>query len=179
MFFANGVIVLRMPPRRGDLKGTVERNQGTFESQYIATLAGYVARTYTGLDPRYKKMRDRAKSKANLTVADYEAKLVEGVLEHNHAPHPDLRKPRISVWRDGQEQAPLVLPTGNLQLRTTFALTYEVKLTREGGALDQGDPVFHALERDATARGNVKTDQTRHGWNSIGRMGRYTSGKRW
>lgn len=132
MFMVNGVIVLRMPPRRGDLKGTVERNQGTLETTYISCLPGYVARKYAGLDPRYKKIRERAKAKANLTVADYEAKLVEAISEHNHGRHPDLAKSRIEVWRAGQEQAPLVLPTGNLHLRTTFALTYEVTLSREG-----------------------------------------------
>ena len=116
MFMINGVIVLRMPPRRGDLKGGVERTQQTIESMVVSRLPGYVSNKYTGLDPRHKKIRERAKAKADMTVADFQAKLVEGVLEHNHAPHPDFKKPGIQVWRDGQEQAPPVLPTGRLQL---------------------------------------------------------------
>ncbi len=138
MYLVLGVILLRMPPRRGDLKGLVERTQSSKQSGYISTLPGYVSqkhmgsKKFGGFDPRYKKVRDRAKAKANLTVADYEAKLLETTLDYNHAKHPQLRKPRIEVWRDGQELAPLVLPTGNLQIRSVYALTYETSLTREG-----------------------------------------------
>jgi hypothetical protein len=132
MFMINGVIVLRMPPRRGDLKGKVERSHKTLDQMYFSALPGYVSAKYVGTDTRYKKIRERAKAKANLTVADFEAKVVEAALEHNHARHPDLKKPRGEVWRDGQEQSPLIIPTGSLQLRTIFALTYEATLTSEG-----------------------------------------------
>ncbi len=162
MFMINGVIVLRMPPRRGDLKGGVERNQQTIETRVVSRLQGYVSNKYTGLDPRHKKIRDRAKAKANMTVADYQAKLVEGIHEHNHDPHPDFKKPRIQVWRDGQEQAPLVLPTGRLQLRTTFALTYEATLTREGVQAETlmfNSPELHAVYRVHTGKKvHVKLD---------------------
>lgn len=138
MFFMLGAILLRMPPRRGDMKGTVERTQSSAEWQFIRPLPGYVPKEWLGskklggFDPRYKRARERAKAQANLTVADYEKKLLDGVLAYNHAKHPRLRKPRIDVWRDGQELAPLVLPTGDQQIRSIFALTYEVTLTREG-----------------------------------------------
>ncbi|WP_324781131.1 Mu transposase C-terminal domain-containing protein [Thiobacillus sedimenti] len=162
MFFINGVIVLRMPPRRGDLKGTVERTQQTIETRVVSSMPGYVSKKYTGLDPRYKKIRDRAKAKANMTVADFQARLVEGIQEHNHARHPDFKKPRIQVWRDGQEQAPLVLPTGRLQLRTTFALTYEATLTREGVQAETlmfNSPELHAVYRVHTGeKVHVKVD---------------------
>lgn len=162
MFMINGVIVLRMPPRRGDLKGKVERTQQTIETRVVSRLPGYVSNKYTGLDPRHKKIRDRAKAKANMTVADYEAKLVEGILEHNHAPHPDFKKPRIEVWRDGQEQAPLVLPTGLLQLRTAFALTYPASLTSEGVQAEElmfNSPELHAVYRVHTGeKVHVKLD---------------------
>lgn len=162
MFMINGVIVLRMPPRRGDLKGGVERNQQTIETMVVSRLPGYVPKKYVGLDMRYKKARDRAKSRANMTVADYQTKLVEGILKHNHDPHPDFKKPRIQVWRDGQEQAPLVLPTGRLQLRTTFALTYEATLTREGVQAEElmfNSPELHALYRVHTGeKVHVKVD---------------------
>jgi hypothetical protein len=136
MILLSGAVPLRMPPGRGDLKGTVERTQETLEDSFISHLPGYVARTYAGLDPRYKKIRDRAKAKANMTVAQYDAKYVESILEFNHKAHPRLKKSRIQVWRDGQELAPLVLPTGRLQIRTTFALTYNPTLTREGVEVD-------------------------------------------
>lgn len=138
MFFMLGAILLRMPPRRGDMKGTVERTQSSAEWQFIRSLPGYVPKEWLGskklggFDPRYRKARERAKAKANLTVADYEKKLLDGVLTYNYEKHPRLRKPRIGVWRDGQELAPLVLMTGDQQIRSIFALTYEKTLTREG-----------------------------------------------
>lgn len=161
MFMINGVIVLRMPPRRGDLKGGVERTQQTLETRFISSLPGYVPKKYAGLDPRYKKMRDRAKAKADMTIADFHTKFVEGVMTHNHDPHPDLKKPRIEVWRDGQEQAPLVLPTGRLQLRTAFALTYDVTLTREGVVAEElqfNSPELNLVYRQYSGKVHVKLD---------------------
>ena len=132
VFIHHGVIVLRIPPKRGDLKGKVERFIGVVEQQFVKLLPGYVDRQFIGLDERHSRLRARAKAAANMTVAEYEAKLVDYILKHNEGPHPKLKKSRIRVWRDGQVRAPLLLPTGELQLRTSFALTYEAKVTREG-----------------------------------------------
>lgn len=79
MYMLTGTILLRVPPRRGDLKGLVERTQGTFETRFISGLKGYVPRKYVGLNPRYTKQRERAMAAANMTVAEYEAKLVQNI----------------------------------------------------------------------------------------------------
>ena len=136
VFIHHGVIVLRIPPKRGDLKGTVERFIGVVEQQFVSRLPGYVDRQFIGLDERHSLLRARAKAAANMTVAEYEAKLLDYILKYNDAPHPKLKKSRIRVWRDGQVHAPLLLPTGELQLRASFALTYEPTVTREGVRVD-------------------------------------------
>lgn len=132
MYMLTGTILLRVPPRRGDLKGMVERTQGTFETAFISQMKGYVPKEYVGLDPRYTKHRARAMKAANMTVADYEKKMLDHILEFNHWPHPRLLRPRMDVYRSGLELAPPLLLTGRLQQRATFALTYEAQLTREG-----------------------------------------------
>lgn len=132
MFMTLGVGVLRMPPARGDLKGTVERTLYSLETMFIESYPGYVSRAYNGFDTKYTRLRERAMKGAKLTVAEFEERFVKAIVEYNHQDHPDFKKPRIQVWRDAQDVAPVLLPTGLLQLRSTFALTYEVKLTREG-----------------------------------------------
>lgn len=131
-YMLTGTIVLRVPPNRGDLKGTVERTQGTFETSFVSHLKGYVPKKYVGLNPRYTKHRIRAMDAAKLTVADYEKEMLEHILEFNHKPHPRLQRRRMDVYRSGLELAPPLLLTGRLQQRATFALTYEVQLSREG-----------------------------------------------
>ncbi|MGN8002349.1 hypothetical protein ACTJKQ_04055 [Acidovorax sp. 22279] len=132
MFLFAGCIMLRIPPRRGDLKGSVERAQGTMETRYISHLPGYVARQHVGLNPKYTKVRERAKAAATMTLAEYEALRASHAVEYNEEFHPRLKKRRIDVFRDGQEMAPLLLLTDTVQQRLTFGLTYYVKLTREG-----------------------------------------------
>ena len=132
MLLLTGCIPLRIPPRRGDLKGSIERSQGTTETRDISHLPGYIAREYLGLNPRYTKLRERAKAAATLTVDEYQAIRAMHAIEHNDELHPRLKKRRIDVFRDGQEQAPLLLLTNGIQHRLTFALTFFVKLTREG-----------------------------------------------
>jgi hypothetical protein len=132
MFLMSTSFLLRIPPGRGDLKGTVERNQGTMETRHISHVPGYVSRLHVGLNPKYSKVRERAKLAAKYTLAEYEAKMFEHAVEFNEERHPRLKKRRIDVYRDGQELAPLILLTDLKQQRLTFALTYEVKLTREG-----------------------------------------------
>jgi len=161
MFMIVGAILLRMPPARGDLKGAVERTQGSLETMFISNMPGYVAKKFIGLDPRYKRMRDRAKAKAQYTVAEFQAKYVESILEFNHMPHPDLRKSRIQVWRDGQELAPIVMPTGRLQIRTIFSLTYEVTLSREGVEVERmkfNSPELHNIYLGYSGIVHVKLD---------------------
>ena len=132
VYMLTGTIVLRVPPRRGDFKGQIERTQGTFETKFISHLPGYVPRRYVGLNPKYTKHRERAMAAATMTVAEFEAKMVQNILEFNHEPHPRLRRRRIDVYRSGLELAPPLLLTGQMQQRVTFALTYEATLTREG-----------------------------------------------
>jgi hypothetical protein len=108
---------------------------------------------------RYTKMREAAKNKANLTVTEYQEKLVGNIMEYNHARHPRLKKSRIQVWRDGQEHAPIILPTGELQIRATFALTFACTLTREGVQvleLMYNSPELHLAYRIYTGKVIVK-----------------------
>lgn len=137
VYMLTGTILLRVPPRRGDLKGLVERTQGTFETAFISQMKGYVPRKYVGLDPRYTKHRARAMAAANMTVAEYEKKMLAHILEFNYWPHPRLLRPRMDVYRSGLELAPPLLLTGRLQQRATFALTYETQLTREGVQVEE------------------------------------------
>jgi len=137
MFLVNGTIILRMPVKRGDLKGSIERLIRTVEDQHVSTQPGYVARAYAGFDDRYTQVRLRAKLAANQTVAQAEDKLATylvGTL--NSAPHATLRAPKIQVFRESQERYPLLLPCGMDNIRTTFALTYSATLSREGVEVD-------------------------------------------
>lgn len=137
MFITFGIIVLLMPPRRGDMKGLVERTQLSVETHNISMLSGYVPNRYKFTDPRQRRVIDRAQLQANLTVAEYEEAFTLAVLEHNHAKHPRFKKPRIAVYRNGIESAPPVLPTGKLQINSAFALTHKNrKVTREGVEVD-------------------------------------------
>jgi hypothetical protein len=131
-----GAIILRMPPRRGDMKGTIERFNGAEEQMFISSLPGYISRQFIGLDEKYSKARATAKAKAKLTVAEYIEMLVDRQIERNNEPHPRFKKPRIQVWRDGQEHAPVLMPTGLDQIRTSFAETYLATLTRQGVVAD-------------------------------------------
>lgn len=131
-YMLTGTIVVRIPPRRGDLKGSIERAQGTAETQFISHLGGYVSRAHTGLNPKYTKHRQRAMAAANMTVAEYTERMIDYILEFNNHAHPRLRRRRIDVYRAGLDLAPPLLLTGRLQQRATFALTFEVKLSREG-----------------------------------------------
>jgi hypothetical protein len=51
---------------------------------------------------------------------------------YNHEKDTRFGKPRIQIWRDAQDVAPLILPTGRLQIRAAFSLTYSVALRNEG-----------------------------------------------
>lgn len=132
MFLVNGTIILRMPVKRGDLKGSIERLMRTVEQQHVSAQSGYVASQYAGFDERYKQVRLRAMRKANQTVAEAEEKFVPYLLELNSAPHPVYGKPKIQLFRESQERVPLLMPCGKDNLRTTFALTYKCRLLREG-----------------------------------------------
>lgn len=132
-----GAIILRMPPRRGDLKGSIERFNGAEEQKFISGLPGYISREFIGMDEKYSNARAKAMANAKLTVAEYVEKLVDRQIERNNEPHPRLKKTRIQVWRDGQEHAPILLPTGLDQIRTSFAETYIATLTRQGVIADK------------------------------------------
>lgn len=161
VFLMSGTILLRVPPRRGDLKGTVERGINTMETRYVSRLPGYVAKVAAGLNPKYTKSRERAKSEARLTLQEYEHWLAEHIVEYNHEPHPRLKIPRIHVYRNGQELAPPLLLTGRMQQRLTFALTYDVLLTREGVEVETlkfNSDELHTAFRTYTGRVTVKLD---------------------
>lgn len=145
-----GAIILRMPPRRGDLKGTIERFIGAEEQIFISGLPGYISRNFIGLDEKYSKAREKAKANAKLTVAEFTEMLASRQIERNNEPHPQLKKSRIQVWRDGQENSPILLPTGLDQIRTSFAETYMAKLTRLGVVADNrwyNSPALHQRYR--------------------------------
>ena len=161
VFLMSGTVILRVPPRRGDLKGTAERGIHTVESMYISRMPGYVPKVAVGLNPKYSKTRERAKSAARMTLQEYETKLAEHIIEYNNAPHPRLKIPRIHVYRNGQVMAPPLLLTGQLQHRLTFALTYEVTLTREGVEVETlkfNSDDLHAAFRTYSGRVVVKLD---------------------
>jgi len=162
VFVIYGVIVLRMPPKRGDLKGSIERFNLSCETQFVSSQPGYIAhKEFMGLDEKHTRLRERTKANAKLTVAEYEAGLLNYILEHNQGPHPTLKKPRIQVWRDGQGHAPILLPTGEQQLRSSFALTYESTLTREGVIADgkkYNCPRLHEHYQTYRGKGIVKVD---------------------
>lgn len=161
MFLLTGTIVLRVPPRRGDLKGTVERTQGTFETRFISHMPGYVPRKAAGLNNRHTKYRQRAMAAANMTVAEFEEKFLGHILEFNDELHPRLQKQRIGVYRTGLELAPPLLLTGRLQQRATFALTYEVELTREGVEVENmhfNSTALHEVYRTYSGKVIVKLD---------------------
>lgn len=127
-----GTIVLRLPPNRPDLKGGHERTNKTVEDQYLQTLPGYIPRNIKRTSHEYKRALAKARREAKYTVKELEAGLARYVCEFNRAPHPRLKKPRIQVWREGQERAPILLPTGDIQLRSAFALTFHVSVGRHG-----------------------------------------------
>src|SRR5690606_10485471 len=163
MFMAFGTIVQCMPPRRGDAKGTIERTQWTIETRHISMLPGYVKSKYKFTDPRMKRRIERAKKGAKLTVAEFEEMLLLAILDFNQSRHPTLKKPRIDVYRNGIDLAPIVLPTGLRQIRSTFALTYKgVRVTREGvriqNFLQYNSPELNEFYRTSTARVDVKLD---------------------
>ncbi|MDT3680539.1 MAG: Mu transposase C-terminal domain-containing protein [Burkholderiaceae bacterium] len=131
-FIYYGTVVLRMPPKRGEFKGTVERTHRTFEDQFIRTLRGWIPNLPV-TSHEYKRALEKAKREATLTVREFEEKLAKYTRDFNHAPHPRFKsKSRISVWREAQEDFPVLLPTGDVELRSVFALTYISKLGRHG-----------------------------------------------
>ena len=133
MFLMLWVILLFMPPKRGDMKGSIERLFQTLEGKFMSTLPGYVnAKGIRATDPRSERIRARAMANANMTVAEYRKKLIPIILEYNQSKHPRFNRPRIEVYREAQSLVPLVLPTGRRQLQAIFSLTYTPKLTREG-----------------------------------------------
>jgi len=162
MFIAYGVIVLCVPPRRGDLKGTIERTNQSIERMFIEQVPGYVPMAYPFTDPRMDRIKKAAKKQAKLTVAEYEKLLLLAILEYNNAKHPRFRKRRIDVYRDGLEVAPPVLPTGLRHIRSTFALTFKGhKVTREGVLVDglkYNSAELNELYRTGVKHVDVKLD---------------------
>ena len=162
MFVFYGVIVLRMPPKSGDLKGTVERTHHTIETQFASLQPGFVP-SMALFNSTYTKTREAAKNKATLTVKEFENLLVPYIAtDFNTQAHPRLKRPRINVWRDGQTNHPVLLPTGLTQIRSVFALTYEgVKLTREGvevSSLKYNSSELHIAFRTNSGKVVVKLD---------------------
>jgi hypothetical protein len=132
LFMLLGIIMLVVPPKRGDLKGKVERTIKSLEQMFFQALRGYVPNVYRFTDPRSKWLREEALKKAHLTVAEFEELLLAAVVAYNWQDHPDLKKPRIIVYREGLASAPPLLPVGQTQIDTMFATTYTAAVTREG-----------------------------------------------
>lgn len=161
VFHLLGTLIFRMPVARGDLKGTVERTLYSLETQFIAMYPGYVPSNIVLYSDKYKRLRLRAMKSAKLTVAEFLDRLCRDIVKYNHMPHPTLGKPRIQIWRENQDFSPPILPTGSVQLRTIFALTYESKLTREGVTVDKrkyNSPELNLVYRTNTAKVHVKVD---------------------
>lgn len=162
VFMTSGIILLRMPPKRGDFKGTVERTNDTVETEFVSLLPGYVPRQERGMNPKFQRMREKAAAAATLTVQEYvELRTKYITLDFNPAKHPRLGIPRIQVWRNGLEQAPPILPTGAVHLKCLFALTYEPTLLREGVTVDKlkyNSPELAAAYRVYTGKVVVKLD---------------------
>lgn len=161
VYMACGIILLRMPPKRGDLKGGIERTNDTAETEFVSQLAGYVPRQERGMNPKFQRMRQKAQAAARLTVAEYVERRIKYILEFNGNKHPRLGIPRIQVWRNGLEQAPPILPTGSVYLKCLFALTYETTLLREGVTVDKlkyNSPELAAAYRVHTGKVVVKLD---------------------
>lgn len=132
LFMLLGVIMLIVPPKRGDLKGKVERTILALEQMFIQALPGYFPSVYRFTDPRNKWLRDKARKNAVLTVAEFEELLLGAIVAYNWQDHPDLKKPRIIVYREGLASAPPLLPVGQTQIDAMFSMTYTSKVTREG-----------------------------------------------
>lgn len=132
LFMLLGVIMLLLPPKRGDLKGKVERTIKSLEQMFFQALRGYVPNVHRFTDPRSKWLREQARKKAHLTVAKFEELLLAAVVAYNWQEHPDLKKPRIIVYREGLASAPPLLPVGQTQIDAMFAMTYKGTVTREG-----------------------------------------------
>jgi hypothetical protein len=161
MLITWGTIVLRIPPARGDLKGTVERRHWTSETQFISGLPGYVPSPFKLNSQYYERLKAQARLRAKYDVVEFTEQYAQYVVETNHASHPTLKKPRIELWRLSQERAPLIVPTGELQLKATFALTYEPTLTRQGVQVERvhfNSAELHDLYRTYTGPVFFKLD---------------------
>ena len=132
MLMQLGVIMLLAPPKRGDLKGKVERTIRSLEQTAIEVMPGYYPNGYRFTDPRNKWLRDKAERSTSLTVAEFEDMLCAAIVAHNWQNHPDFKKPRMIVYREGLTSAPPLLPVGLTQIDSLFAMTYTSKVTREG-----------------------------------------------
>jgi hypothetical protein len=132
LFMLLGIIMLVVPPKRGDLKGKVERTILSLEQMFMQALPGYCPNVYRFTDPRNRWLRDKARKNARLTVAAFEELLLAAIVAYNWQDHPDFKKPRIIVYREGLASAPPLLPVGQMQMDSMFAMTYESKVTREG-----------------------------------------------
>jgi len=132
MFLMVGAIVLCIPPKRGDLKGKVERTIRSLEQMFFQALDGYISNVDKFLSPEAKELRKRAYAEAKLTVAEFEELLLLAILAYNKHKHPDDNRPRIQVYREGLQAAPPFLPVGRKQIDTIFSMTYSATVTREG-----------------------------------------------
>jgi hypothetical protein len=161
MYFLLGVIVLLIPVERGDYKGSVERWHETLFTRLINALAGSVPSLYKFTTPQQQRIIKEAKMKAKYTVAEYEAKLVDMQNTYNHEKDTRFGKPRIQIWRDAQDVAPLILPTGRLQTRAAFSLTYSVALRNEGVEVEYlkyNSPALNDLYRVHPERQDIRVD---------------------
>jgi hypothetical protein len=161
MYFLLGVIVLLIPVQRGDYKGSIERLHETLFTRLIRGLAGSVPNLFPFTAPQQQRLIKAAKLKAKHTVAEYEEKLTDMENTRNHEKDRRVGKPRIQVWRDAQDVAPLILPTGRLQIRAAFSLTYSVALRNEGVEVEYlkyNSPALNDLYRVLPENHSVRVD---------------------
>lgn len=132
MLLLVGAILLCTPPKRGDLKGTVERTIKSLEQMFFEAVPGYIKNVKHFLSAQSKKAREVAYANAALTVAEFEELLLLAILAYNQQPHPKDKRPRIQVYREGLDYAPPLLPVGLTQIDTIFSMTYTASITPQG-----------------------------------------------
>jgi hypothetical protein len=133
----------------------------TLFTRLIRGLAGSVPNLFPFTAPQQQRLIKAAKLKAKHTVAEYEEKLTDMENTRNHEKDRRVGKPRIQVWRDAQDVAPLILPTGRLQIRAAFSLTYSVALRNEGVEVEYlkyNSPALNDLYRVLPENHSVRVD---------------------
>jgi len=113
MFLDCGAIPLRMPPNRGDYKGSIERTIKSFETMFVSSLNGFVNAKFVGFDKRYRRIRERARAQADETVRSYEEKAAKFCNDYNHMPTQNLRSHGLKSTETARNSRPFGFPAAS------------------------------------------------------------------